>query len=77
MHLSEFQTKEVINISTGKRLGYIIDVIITKEGLIKELVLEERKSRRFTSHESISISWNQIVKIGDDIILVDTRNKQI
>lgn len=77
MHLSEFQTKEVINISTGKRLGYIIDVIITKEGLIKELVLEERKSRRFTSRESISILWNQIVKIGDDIILVDTRNKQI
>lgn len=77
MRLSEFQTKEVINISTGKRLGYIIDVIITKEGFIKELVLEERKSKRFISQETTSISWNQIVKIGDDIVLIDTRNRQI
>lgn len=77
MRLSEFQTKEVINISTGKRLGYIIDAIITKEGFIKELVLEERKSKRFISQETTSISWNQIVKIGDDIVLIDTRNRQI
>lgn len=77
MHLSEFQTKEVINVSTGRRMGMIIDVIIEKEGRIKELVLEERRgSKRFsTSKEESVIEWNQIVKIGDDIILVDTRNR--
>ena len=43
----------------------------------KELVLEERRgSKRFsTSKEESVIEWNQIVKIGDDIILVDTRNR--
>lgn len=79
MHLSDFQTKEVINISTGKRFGYIIDVIIDNEGKIKELILEEKKgSKRFmASREELSIEWNQIIKIGDDIILVDTRKKTI
>lgn len=77
MHLSEFQTKEVINVSTGRRMGMIIDVIIEKEGRIKELVLEERRgSKRFsTGKEESVIEWSQIVKIGDDIILVDTRNR--
>ena len=28
-----------------------------------------------SSREELSIEWNQIIKIGDDIILVDTRNK--
>lgn len=77
MHLSDFQTKEIINISTGKRFGYIVDVVIDKEGRIKELILEEKRgSKRFmVSREELSIEWSQIVKIGDDIILVDTRKK--
>ena len=79
MHLSEFQTKEVINISTGRRFGYIIDVIIDKDLKIKELILEEKRgSKRFMgSREDLSIEWNQIIKIGDDIILVDTRKKTL
>ena len=28
MRLSELQTKEIINMSTGQRLGLIIDVIV-------------------------------------------------
>ena len=77
MYLSEFQTKEVINITTGRRFGYIIDVIIDKDGKINKLILEEKRSARkfMSSKEELSIEWNQIIKIGDDIILVDTRNR--
>ena len=32
-------------------------------------------TRLVISKEEYEISWNQIVKIGDDIILIDTRNK--
>lgn len=76
MHLSELQLKEVINISTGRRMGIIIDVVVDKEGRLKDLILEEKKSsKRFMSpREESVIKWQQIVKIGDDIILVDTRN---
>ncbi len=77
MHLSELQTKEVINITSGRRVGMIIDVIVDSDGRIRSFILEERRrSRKFLSpREELELSWNQIIKIGDDIILVDTRNK--
>lgn len=73
MRLSELQQKEIINIVNGKRIGMIIDVILDDKGYIKNLVLEEKRLRKF-NREEYSISWNNIVKFGDDIILVDTRN---
>lgn len=74
MHLSELQQKEIVNIYNGKRIGIIVDAIVDEKGYIKNLVLEEKRNRKF-SREEYNISWNQIIKIGDDIILVDTRNK--
>ena len=68
MRLSELQTKEIINMSTGKRLGLIIDVIVDNTGLIKSLILEEKKGKRL-SIEEYELDWSQIAKIGDDIIL--------
>ena len=73
MRLSELQQKEIINIVNGKRIGMIIDVILDDKGYIKNLVLEEKRLRKF-NREEYSISWNNIVKFGDDIILIDTRN---
>ena len=74
MRLSELQLKELINISNGKRLGIIVDVIVSTNGNIEKLILEEKRGRKF-SKEEYEVSWNQIIKIGDDIILIDTRNK--
>lgn len=74
MHLSELQLKEIINISNGKRIGMIVDAVVSTSGNIEKLVLEEKRGRKFAKEE-YEISWNQIIKIGDDIILIDTRNK--
>lgn len=74
MRLSELQLKEIINIVDGKRIGIIVDVIIDTSGNILKLVLEEKRGRKF-SKEEYEILWSQIVKVGDDIILIDTRNK--
>ena len=74
MHLSELQQKEIINISNGKRIGIIVDVIVVTSGNIQKLILEEKRGRKFSKKE-YEILWSQIVKIGDDIILIDTRNK--
>lgn len=70
MRLSDLQTKEIINMNTGKKLGIIIDVILDRGGNIKSLVLEEKHGRRFTGKEEYQIDWKQIMKIGDDIILI-------
>lgn len=74
MNLSDLQNKEVIDIATGRRVGAIIDVIVDSNGKISKLVLEERKvGKRFflPNKEDIELDWNQIIKIGDDIILVN------
>ena len=75
MHLSDLQTKEIIDITTGRRMGIIIDVIVEPSGKIKSLVLQEKRMKKFKSLEDYEVTWNEIIKIGDDIILIDTRNK--
>ena len=77
VRLSELQTKEIINMNTGKRLGLIIDVIIDFSGNVKSLILEDKKGKRFGGREEYELDWKQISKIGDDIILVkDKYNKE-
>ena len=77
MNLSDLQLKEIIDVSSGKRLGSIIDVIVDSKGFISKIILDNRKnkSRIFSSNkEDVWIEWKNIVKLGDDIILVDVRN---
>lgn len=77
MNLSDLQNKEVIDIASGKRVGAIIDVIITTSGTISKLVLEDKRGGRklfSTNKEDVYLDWKQIVKIGDDIILIDGKD---
>ena len=78
MNLSDLQLKEIIDISTGKKLGNIIDIIIDNKGYITKILLDNRKSRirLFQSNkEEFYIKWENILKLGDDIIIVDSTNK--
>ena len=76
MHMSDLQAKEVIDISSGRRIGIIIDVIVDLKGNITKLILDRKIGKKLLSpsKEDLELTWNQIVKIGDDIILVDSRN---
>ena len=47
MRLSDLQLKEIVNISNGKRVGMIIDVIVDEKGYITNLVLEDKRGRKF------------------------------
>ena len=75
MHLSDLQTKEIIDITTGRRMGVIIDVIVDTAGKIKSFILQEKRIKKFKVSEELEVTWSEIIKIGDDIILIDTRNK--
>lgn len=72
MRLSDLQNKDVISTEDGKMIGKIIDVLITPEGNMTSLIVEKYKFfiSMFTTHDEIEISWNQIAKIGEDVILV-------
>ena len=74
MRLSEIQNKDVINLSTGQKIGNIIDVKVNSEsGKIESFILERKKfASLFSSNEEIEIYYDQIKKIGEDVILVET-----
>ncbi len=73
MRLSELQDKDVVNIADGKKIGYIIDLIINHDGVMKSLIIEKSKFliSMFTTRDEIEINWQQIEKIGEDVILVN------
>lgn len=76
MRASELQAKDVINIVDGRRLGGIGDLDIDLEsGLIRSLIIPPtgRLFGLLVSGEEVVIPWNQIVKIGSDVVLVDLR----
>ena len=70
----DLQKKEVINISNGKRLGFLYDIEIDlKTGTIGSIIVpgESKFLGLFGRNEEYIISFSQIKKIGDDIILVE------
>ena len=73
MRLSEIQNKDVINLNTGIKVGNIIDVKIDPEsGKIVSFILEKKKfSSIFSSSDDAEIFFEQINKIGEDVILVE------
>jgi len=73
VRLSELQLKEIVDIRDGRRIGMIVDVFVDEKGNIAKLVIEDKRGRRF-SKEECEIMWSKIIKIGDDIILIDTRS---
>lgn len=78
MTFCELREKEVINTIDGKKLGRIIDMVITCTGEVVGLVVPgERKAiRAIASGESLFIPWKCITKIGDDTILVSLTNQK-
>ena len=72
MRLSELQNKTVINLIDGKNIGNIIDLSIDENGNAIGLIVEKHKFliSYFSSQKEMSIKWEQIEKIGEDVILV-------
>lgn len=74
MRLSEFQSKNIVNIIDGKNIGNIIDVSVNlSTGNIESFIIEPNKS--FLSlfgnrGKDTELKWSSIVKIGEDVILV-------
>lgn len=71
--ISELQAKDVVNVSDGRKLGQIYDLEVDlRMGKVKALVIpgESRLFGLFTGGKEWVIPWNQILRIGADVILV-------
>lgn len=74
--ISEFQIKDVVNVADGKKLGNISDIEINlSNGKIEAIIVSGngRMLGFFGKEEEIIISWKNILKIGEDVILVRYR----
>ncbi len=74
MRLSDLQNKHIVNVVDGKNIGNIIDVDINSEGVIEYLIIEANKTMfSFNREGETKITWKNITKIGEDVILVNSR----
>jgi YlmC/YmxH family sporulation protein len=73
MKISDFQTKDVINIVDGKKLGQVSDLELDlRQGRIDSIVVPTatRLFGMFGGGNDVVIPWRNIVKIGTDVVLV-------
>lgn len=78
MRLSELQNKDIVDMETGKVIGDIIDVLFDVNGNLESLIVEKKKFlvSMFSSKDEFEVKWNQVEKIGEDVILVKISNKK-
>lgn len=71
MRLSDLQSKKIISIATGRNLGNIIDINVREDGTIESLIIEQNRNI-FSLNRDLDtrIFWQDISKIGEDVILV-------
>lgn len=75
MNFSLVQQKEIIDIKTGKSLGYIMDAFVNNDtGEIEYFVVEQpRKFYSVFNKESNvrKVYFRQIMAFGEDVILIE------
>lgn len=74
MKFSEIRLKEVICAADGERLGYVSDMEIDEtDGAVRSLLIPG--AYRFLGmlgrEDDITVPWDKISKIGDDLIIIN------
>jgi YlmC/YmxH family sporulation protein len=70
----DFRQKEVVNVTDGKILGFVIDVDAElANGAIKSIVVAQvgKLIKSLGGKNNITIPWNNVKLIGEDVILVE------
>ena len=76
----DLRQKEVINTNDGSRYGFVSDLDIdVTEGKIKSVIVPGpgRVLGVFGRDQEYKIPWDKIIKIGEDIVLVECETNKI
>ncbi len=76
MLFSEMQEKDIINLTDGNKIGKLKDLDINIENgkIISVNIVTNSRLRSFFSGEDIvTIPWENIVKFGSEVIIVNYR----
>lgn len=72
MLLKELQTKDVVNVVDGNKLGKITDIEIDFEtGKILEFTVSKYNNFFRFGNNQLKITWDKIVKLGGEVIIVN------
>ncbi|SHK39513.1 YlmC/YmxH family sporulation protein [Paramaledivibacter caminithermalis] len=74
---SDLKMKEVINVVNGTRIGFIYDFEINLEKSRVESIIVPKEGKFlkiFSKDNDYIIPWKRIVKVGQDIILVEIKD---
>lgn len=74
MYISDLQSKDIVNTDDGQNLGRIIDIEINNEGQIINLIVEKKKIWRSITSSDTTISFKNVTRIGEDVILVNLKD---
>lgn len=70
----DFKQKEVINLTDGKILGFVVDVQADFDnGEIRSIIVAKTGKifNSINSKNNVTVPWEKIKKIGEDVILVE------
>ena len=66
--------KDVVNNEDGIKLGKIVDIEVdVATGKVISIIIDRgfRLASIFTAKNQTTIPWNKVVKIGNDVIIVE------
>lgn len=73
--IQELLRREVINLFSGEKLGFVTDIEIdTENGRIESLILPEKTKGMslFNKQSDLIVPWSDIQRISDDLIMINT-----
>lgn len=74
MRAVELKQREVINITTAERIGFISDVEMDFEnGCVESVIVPQRVGfyGLFGKKQDVVVPWEKIVSVGRDLVLVE------
>lgn len=71
--VNNIKMMEVIDVNMGAKLGFIKDIKIDCDNYkILSILIPVQKNSWFSKMDMLEIPWDKVVKIGVDVILVDS-----
>jgi len=81
MTFSELKQKDVVNVVDGRRLGKPVDLVLNHGACVEALVVPGASGGFLNllkqEREGCYVPWNRVLRIGDDVILVEIHETSI
>lgn len=76
--INNLRAMEVIDMNVGAKLGFIRDIKIDcDDNRIISILIPVQRNNWFGKLDMLEIPWGDVIKVGVDVILVDSKDKTI